>query len=626
MKKIKIFLALLLLCTSCNYLDIIPDNIASLDYAFKDRVRAEQYLFTLYSYMPRHGLPQYPGRFDDFMWSHPGVVSSRNQLGYDILTYGNNVTSPTLNYWDGLNGATGLWKGIRDCNIFIERLHEVRDLEAYEKAIWIAEAKFLKAYYHYFLFQMYGPIPIVDVNLPITATKEETMVFREPADEVIDYIVRTLEDAAKDLAMWRTNEVAEMGRITRPIALAMRAKVLMTGASPQYNGNTDYKSFIDKRGKKLINDVYDAAKWERAVKACKEAIDTCHAAGHKLYTYTNQARVLTDDTRLILQTSQIVTDKWNVEHIWGTGHYSNSYSNARYTLPPFQTSHQEFAFSFTVPTLKAVESFYTINGVPIEEDKYWDYEGRYSLVQTTADQSPFVQSDKITAKLHLDREYRFYGSIGFDGGWWYGLGQYDENNQWPIKAKMGETSGPKGIERFSVTAFFIKKLSNFESAYSGASFVEKKWDFPIIRLADLYLLYAEALNEMKTEPDAEVYEYLDKVRERAGLEGVVKAWADHSKYPQKPLAQDGMRNIIRRERAIELVFEEQRFWDVKRWGIAEENLDGAVSGWNYTGMDDTDFYRIRVVQNIDFRQKDVYWPIRQYNISVNPNLIQNPGW
>src|SRR3546814_8247261 len=100
------------------------------------------------------------------------------------------------------------------------------------------------------------------------------------------------------------------------------------------------------------------------------------------------------------------------------------------------------------------------------------------------------------------------------------------------------------------------KLVNLKSEVRGGNqSIAFRYAFPIIRLADLYLYYAEALNETKQTPDAEVYEYIDLIRARAGLEGVVYSWAAHSRIPNKPTTKESLRDIIHRERLIEMSFE-----------------------------------------------------------------------
>jgi hypothetical protein len=146
-----------------------------------------------------------------------------------------------------------------------------------------------------------------------------------------------------------------------------------------------------------------------------------------------------------------------------------------------------------------------------------------------------------------------------------------------------------------------------------------------MRLADLYLLYAEALNET-TGPDAEVYRWLDMVRKRAGLKGVVESWTKYSSRPSKVATKEGLREIIQRERLIELVFESKRFWDLRRWKVAENYLQRSINGWDITQREAVNYYRVRPIFSSSFSLKDYFWPISENSLIVNPNLVQNPGW
>src|SRR5690606_26431535 len=157
-----------------------------------------------------------------------------------------------------------------DCNIFLENIAQVPDMDQTEKDRWIGEVKFLKAYYHWFLFRMYGPIPITDVNLPISATPEEVQVYRDPVDDVVNYIAGLIDDAVVTLPTEVIDEGNEMGRITTPSALSLEARVLVTAAIPLFNGNPDYSNFVDNRGVHLFNAVEDPEKWEKAAQACIE--------------------------------------------------------------------------------------------------------------------------------------------------------------------------------------------------------------------------------------------------------------------------------------------------------------------------------------------------------------------
>ena len=222
--RLLIIVSVALLCSCQEYLDVMPDNVATVDYAFRDRVGAERFLFTCYSYMPAIGHPA----------NDPGIMSGDEwwpQIDpYWYSTYGNfdafyvkrgnqNIDDPMLNYWDGRRQGRGLWESIRYCNIFLENIHKVGpDLSDGEKELWSAEVKFLKAFYHFYLLRMYGPIPLVKENLPVFSSSDEVRVYREPFEDCVDYIVQLLDEAAEFLPLTIQNMTQEMGRITKPIA------------------------------------------------------------------------------------------------------------------------------------------------------------------------------------------------------------------------------------------------------------------------------------------------------------------------------------------------------------------------------------------------------------------------
>ena len=215
----------------------------------------------------------------------------------------------------------------------------------------------------------------------------------------------------------------------------------------------------------------------------------------------------------------------------------------------------------------------------------------------------------------------------FDGGIFYGAGRTNDDDTWHLKMKERETAGHRGPGAYSATGSLVKKFIHYKTVPGhGSNFTIEPYAFPIIRLADLYLLYAEALNEVKASPDLEVYEYIDKVRERAGLNGIVSSYANFSNNPQKPLTQSGMREIIHHERMIELAFEGHRFWDLRRWKRATEFMNGPIKGWNIFEESAEKFYKPVILFDQTFSTKEYLWPIKEHNLLVNTNLVQNYGW
>lgn len=626
--------ALLLVVTSCQkYLDIVPDNVATIDNAFKMRADAEKYLFTCYNNLPQFGNEGADPGFmtgDEFATVYPPQGNINTEM-YRIARGEQNIVSPIGNYWD-----YKFFQAIRECNIFLENVDKVRDLNSLEKKRWIAEVKFLKAYYHYYLLRMYGPVPIIKTNLPISASIEEVKVARSPVDSVFSYAVGLVDEAIADLPAVLPIEFAELGRITKTIALSVKAEMLVTAASPLFNGNPNYANFKNKDGQALFNPNPSPEKWQKAAEACKAAVDACIANGNKLYEFVPRSvsTRISDSTQRMMSIRAAVTDKWNVELIWGASNSTGggsrgfqSLSQAR--LSPFTgTIPNENIGSMLAPPLHIAEMFYSNNGVPIEEDKSYKYASRFTaLREAVQSERYYIKEGYTTVQLNYDREPRFYADLGFDGSIWFGQGKNDDNNTWVLEAKLGQTGGRQGASLYSVTGYWPKKLANYNNAINDPAqqYNVENYPFPIMRLADLYLLYAEALNESQG-PGAEVYKWIDFVRKRAGLAGVMESWTKYSNKPSKFATKEGLREIIQRERLIELVFESKRFWDLRRWKVAENYLQRSINGWDITQREAANYYRVRPVFTSSFSLKDYFWPISENSLIVNPNLVQNPGW
>ncbi|RPD39884.1 RagB/SusD family nutrient uptake outer membrane protein [Chitinophaga barathri] len=638
MKKTYILLLLAALC-GCNYLDVVPDNIPTIENAFTLRSSAERFLFTCYSYMPANGHFNDNVAFNcaDEIWHDDPPRDIQAQF-HNIAKGQQNVSNPLGNFWGGTNRGKALFIGLRDCNTFIANIDKVQEMTEYERDRWKAEVKFLKAYYHFFLFRMYGPIPLMKENLPISASPEEVQVARMPVDSCVNYIVQLLDEAyaSPNLPeMLAGSEGTEMGRITKPIVLALKAKVLVTAASPMFNGNTDYASLKDKTGKgaPLFNQTYSVEKWRRAMDACREAIEFCHSQGYALYHFPGMFGYVLNDT---IQTEldfrvSLTTIVNNTEVIWANTN-STTADMQRWSMPLIaegaSTSGPKGILS---PTIKMVEQFYSKNGVPIDEDRTWDYARRYTLRKAKPEERFYVAEDQETVQLHFDREPRFYASVSFDRGTWFGnwIGNYDVTK--PLfypKMRAGEISSRRGISNYSVTGYNIKKLVNIETSVAAdgnftSNLVNYPW--PEFRLADLYLLYAEALNEVNGS-SAEAMGWIDQVRARAGLKGVAESWTNFSNEPLKYQTKEGLREIIQHERSVELAFEGQRFWDLLRWKTAHIALNAPIKGWDITQKDAPSYYKERLLFNQRFTIRDYLWPIELNEMTINHNLVQNPGW
>jgi hypothetical protein len=629
-------ICVIVLCSmslSCKkYLDVTPDNVGTLEFAFRNRNEAENYLFSCYATMTQmNNVVNDPGFVTSAEIVYPNTLVDHyfNEVGFNMIRGLQTSGNPSLNYWDASNGGSGLFQAIRRCNIMLENIDKPIDLSASEKKRWIAEVKFLKAYYHYYMIRMYGPIILIKTNNPVNASLADEKRSRSSVDESFAYVVSLLDDAIADLPPVIENQATEFGRITKFMAMSVKAEVLTTAASPLFNGNPDYVNFKDKTGKLLFSSTYDANKWKLAADAGKAAITECEAQGLHLYDTPPTVTVgnISDKLRKVLTLQNMITGKWdeNPELIWALN-YSFGYQG--FTIPRMTNESESLASSypstFAVP-ISTAELYYTNNGVPMNEDKTFDYANRYTPQTGDNANGSYIKSGYQTAKGHFNRELRFYASIGFDGGIWFGNKQRDESSAYYVQARGPYAlAGPKSLSATNITGMWPKKLANYLSVYDVV-FTAADFHMPRMRLAGLYLLYAEALNESQG-PVAEVYTYIDKVRARAGLGGVQASWANYSKTPDKPSTKDGLREIIHRERRIELCFEGQAGWDLRRWKELQEVLSRPIQGWNINQGDAASYYRPQTVIIPVFGLKDYLWPIQSNDLVVDNNLNQNPYW
>ena len=659
MKKIIISISLVIaamLCsTSCSdYLDIVPEGTPSMDNAFSNRINSFKFLHTCYSYLPSWDQGGSIGFLaGDEHWLMPkgtGFIDQRISLNaWEIGRGEQNNNDPYQNFWDGGNGGTNLWVAIRDCNIFLENINKPLDLQNYERTRWIAEVKFLKAYYHYYLFMLYGPIPIMDTNIAVDASQDEVRRYREPVDDVVAYISNLLDEAYKDLPSKITDPGQEMGRITQPIAKAVKAQLLLLAASPLFNGNSDYINVKDNQGRHLFPTQVDNSKWKLAADAALEAINCAKENGHeKLYTFSLPINSISAATRKLLDIGEAVTEKWNEEIIWGSTRNVNGLQTvamAKHT----KGSHYN-ARSVLGPTLSVAEAFYSSNGVPISEDNsdFWtaNYPNRYEIttIPDEGNNKYYLQIGEQTAYLHLNREPRFYASVSFNGCVWPLLKNaetvdYKNDVEKQVNYYYGiNTDGFSGTGVYLRSGIGIMKYVHPDD--TNRKEIKAKAE-PAIRFAEILLIYAEALNELEDGSSYDIASWdgstsysvkrdidemkkgIRQIRRRAGVPDYTM-----SEYQDR----DVFRKKLKRERQIELMAEGQRYFDLRRWKDAEVEESKKNYGCNFY-MSDTEEQREQFYTPIEiadlptaFSRKLYFWPISHDELKRNKRLTQNPGW
>jgi hypothetical protein len=631
-------------------LDIVPDNTVTLEDYFSRKEMAWNALAKVYSYLPSdpetHSTSWSLG--DEWMGRVDMNNNAGNVVAMRIMRGLQNTTSPILGHWNGTSGGRPLYQGIRSANIFLEYIDMVQDMTESEIKEWKAQVKFLKAYYHFLLLRQYGPIVIADKPVPLDALSDDLFQKRSKVEDCFNFIIDLMNEAIPDL-----NERAgtnDLGQVDKVAAMAIKARVMLFRASPFLNGNSEYYGdFLDFDGQPFFPIQYNHEKWKDVIDAVNEAIALCETNGLGLYEYEKNPYIYDREDYLANTTlmktlydlRMVIADPWNKELVWGqTTNYGSGSILAGTTNMRLPTGYEGiinnpgFSEQWMCASYRMLERYYTKNGIPLDEDLTVDKNILHRIVTTPGIETPeyvsmrgLLQPGAETVILYLDREPRFYANLGITGGYWRSHGVR-------IATMMFGGSDGGYMPSYSTTQFFctgigVQKFVNPESK-SGAWDRVIRFPYPIMRMADLYLMKAEALNEYNDTPTAEVYETVNKVRRRAGIPDVEDAWSNvdvvRPEYLDKHLTKEGMREIILRERSIELAFEGSRFWDMHRYKKAVPEFSSPIMGWSYEKSDAKSFFVLESYQTRRFINRDYLWPVTLDEINKNANLIQNPGW
>ena len=624
--------------TACkDYLDQVPENdIETFETIFERRSTADVW-FT-------QSTLDMANNFVGFFT--PGVIGADEFVTGD---YERSLGAKMLNIPDGLQlsqkpigdvwGST--YYSLRLLNTFIQRIVDVYDMTEAEKINWRAEAMAVKAFYYFELVKRYGPIVLVPTNIDVNVDLQKMQVPRSHVDTCFNEIVRLLDEAIPDLYYSKEREASHKLFPSKEGAMALKAKVLLYQASPLFNGNDFYVNFKGKDGEPLFNTKYDPEKWKRAAEAADEVVALCESLGYKLITGDqDKATNLLNDMRDI-ELSIWEREYDGVEAVFMTGFQGALINSFPYLLPNFPEGYPEKESSARGtfgPSMKMVESFYTKNGLPLNMDKEWPYANRYKMgreVDNTYQGVVALNEDVLN--LHLRREPRFYAHIAADRCYWQRGPVASKNLE--VQAYRGEAFGLHesyldASTRQNICGYYVKKYTRTEvqtSNYRSNSAVLGDCRWPVIRLAELYLMQAEAWNEYLNKPDDRVYEPLNKVRRRAVIPDVQDAWKKFSTHPQQVENQAGMREIIRQEKTVEFAFEGHRFWDLRRWKTAHLELNDKILGWNVLGDNARTFYNnyegpVVVWSKVKFiSPRDYLFPIKAEEVMIS-GYVQNPGW
>ncbi len=614
---------------SCDYLDLVPDERPILENTYQNPAAAKKFLYSCYSKIP---VARASEALDKF--SAAEIVNGVEKDGWS--TFPRGYYSPSSL---GLTDAyyKNIWNGVRRCHDFLEVVELTPDLLEIDLQYYKAEANFLIAYYHFLSLVAYGPSVIMDKKHD-PSTSVTLLPERSSYEDVVDFIDKKLEEVIPNLA--QKQEGDDYGRITKYAALALRSRLHLYAASPLANGNSEfYANFKSPTtGEPLMSLEYKKEKWEKAAAVTKAAIDTLEAAGYRLYTKEDAGAPSAQNPgpvnnfqRAVRYTFMDNVGGMNPEVIMVDTRKETTYMIQNQSTP-IQNASNGYKNSWTTiaPTLDFVELFHTKNGLPIDEDPTFDYEGRFDIVKMPANydgNNYSTISNGTTIKLHLNRESRFFSWIGFHNGN-FEIAKYDGKPTSNVAAKKRIKLEFRKMDKHGKK----DRTGNF----SGSGYLNKKfvhpafqngpihYSYPLIRMAELYLNYAEILVELEDLPTAKFY--ADKIRTRAGVPTIDVAW-QKAINPNKANTKEGLREIVRTERQIELYLENHRFWDLRRWKIADI-LGKPVRGLNIDGTTDEEFFKDTEHKYIrNFKTPAQYlMPIPQREVNKCPQIIQNPHY
>lgn len=434
------------------------------------------------------------------------------------------------------------YKGIFRANTILTKVPEIPMSEAMKNRV-LGEAKFFRAYFYFKLWDYFGAVPLYEHAMNV----DEAYNARATEKEVYDLIVKDLTEAYAMLP--ETYDQSNKGRATKWAALAMRGKAHLW-AKENEKAAADFKEVMDKSDRRLLGDFHTLFR----------------VAGN------NNTEVLFDVQYIAEQGHGIATDR--------------NYGNARGATTGSQR---------TRPTPKLVNAFEMADGSKFDFNNYKNAQGGTFNPNNAAD----WRDEASVRKLFENRDPRLHKSVIVPWSTFVGRGGVEFLYRFPVVASDATAYVPV----WTNGSYAWRKFVETGSVYTLQDNMPQ--NFPLIRLADVMLMYAEAKNEALGTPDQSVYDAVDAVRTRAGM----------PKLP-KGLNKEAMRERIRQERMVELAGEGQRYSDIRRWKIAKSVVDGV---WM------TEFTGVNIRQR-GFPDHYYLWPIPQAERDLNPKLTQNPGW
>ena len=622
-KKISIGLTtfVLVFCLSCNtdFLNTKPLDKISSDATWADGALSQAFVFNVYSYLGYGGFEEQAlaAYTDEAMFTHSG----RN-----INTFTEGSETPgSLSWMSPTYEWNRMYLAIRQANIAIDNLPKATFSDAKLKDQLLGEALFLRAYYYQQLVRFYGGVPLISKPYGLN---EDYTIARSTYEDCIKFIVADLDKAVTLL----DGKTMVAGRTSKVAALALKSRVLTYAASDLHDGAT-VKSKISSLASypNLELVAYTTgdrtSRWQAAKAAAKAVLD------------------LTSGYRLNLTAPASAAD--------GRANYVSISMGGKSAVGD-ASAENELLFQRTHTALYVAEDNWPLGGIHYGINNgpngYHNWAGN-TPIQQLVDDYEMMDGSKFDwnkpdqkADPYANRDPRLGATILYDGSIWKprpsdvaGLepanqvqtGYYDDGKGGRIN---GIDTRESAVENWngSRTHYYTRKFIDSDPGIADNQSSAQVIPWPFIRTTEIALNYIEASIEVGDE--AEAKNWLNKIRFRAGMPAVTDAGA-------------ALKNRYRNERRVELVYEEHRYHDARRWviapttvgrGIKAINVDaklkpGATPSAPYKYDKSKYTYTYTPVDNTEnetrkWNDKMYFRPISRDEINRNAKLIQNPGY
>ncbi|MFC5411161.1 RagB/SusD family nutrient uptake outer membrane protein [Larkinella bovis] len=526
---------------------------------------------------------------DDWKVMHTAVTDEGMYIrdkGTDVVVKG-TLTPENMGTLTQFGRWTDYYKNIRNCNTFMAQIANVPFKDEKLRQRLTGEVYFLRAYYYFNLVSYWGGVPLFKENFDLN-NKDGMLIERSSFADCVTAIVADCDKAIEQLP--ETHNSDNTGRATKFSAMALKSRLLLYAASDLYNKPGNTNALVG------YTDGNQQQRWQAAKAAAKALIDK--PGPHKLYTPTDSAAE---------NYSRIFLDNHNPEIL-------------------FAKLHNKQLSGTSLDLWNGPNGYHNWGGnVPLEE-----FVSGYQL----RDGSAFSWTNPVQSKQpYANRDPRFYASILYNGAPWrtrpadaaasdpVGIIQTGNMERWnnatgKIEVIPGVDTRNSPVENWNATTtgYYTRK---FLDKNVDGQFFRGDQPWIMFRFAEILLNYAEAC--LRLGEEAEARTYLTMVRKRAGMPAV-----------SSTVTGAALLDLYRYERKYELAFEGHRYFDVRRWGIAEQTLNKHATGIEILGKLNPDrtthTYEYKVVQVATraFNPKGYFSPIPVGEIQKNPKLKQNP--